>query len=337
MSPVDFRPEGLRLSGTSLWFDAKRRKSLSFISHAHSDHIARHHKVIATAPTLALVHYRLGVALDSTCLDYRQPCEVDGVQVELLPAGHILGSAQMLVVRRDGLRVVYTGDVNLAPSLTAEPVEIRRCDVLILESTFGHPRFHFEPKQQTLAAIEQWIHVQVERKRAPILLAYSVGKSQEIIKFLGNRGFRMRAHASICDVLDIYSRFGVDFEGVSRFTGHLADGEVGIFPPQAVRTGELRSIWPRSLAILTGWAKDPAIARRYRADTAFALSDHADFDCLVQFAKETGATEVITHHGFARELAAGLREHGITARAIGQRLQLDLFGPPQVATRRRAA
>jgi putative mRNA 3-end processing factor len=176
----------------------------------------------------------------------------------------------------------------------------------------------------------------IPRGGPPILLAYAIGKSQEIIKFLGNRGFRIRAHKSICEVLEIYSQFGVEFQNVSAFTGSFAKGEVGVFPPQSLRRGELRHVSPRSSAILTGWALDPAVIGR-RADVAFALSDHADFAALLRCAKESSASEVITHHGFARELAQELRKHGIAARAIGQGLQLDFFGPPKVTGRRRAA
>src|SRR6218665_3945893 len=98
------------------------------------------------------------------------------------------------------------------------------------------------------------------------------------------------------------------------------------FPPHAARGGALSSFWPRATAVLTGWAMDgPGAARRYGADVAFPVSDHADCASLVRYAKATGARDIITHHGFAEELAQVMRAEGLDARALGQPKQLALL------------
>lgn len=325
MCAVELRQGGLHLTGTALWLDARRKSELSFVSHAHSDHIARHERIIATSPTLRFMSHRLGRLPAALPVPYNRPFVLGPLDVELLPAGHILGSAQIRVTRSDGRRIVYTGDLNMAPSLTAEATQVALCDTLIIESTFGHPRYLFPPKHQVLAELESWVRKKLEGGIAPILFAYSLGKSQEVIRFLAGHGFDICAHPSVYEISQLYAEFGVPLERLRRFNGVLKEGEVAVFPPHLARSVLVRRIWPRASAVLTGWAMDGNGARRYGADVAFPLSDHADFPALLKYAQDTGANEVITHHGFADELAKALRKAGIEARALGKPLQLRLF------------
>ncbi len=325
MCAVELRRGGLHLTGTALSLDATRKCELSFISHAHSDHIARHERVIATSATLRFMTHRLGKLPAALPVPYNRPFSLGPLEVELLPAGHILGSAQIRVTRADGRRVVYTGDLNLEASLTAEPAQVARCDTLIVEATFGHPRYVFPPKESVLNALDAWVRQTLEGGATPILLGYSLGKAQEVIKFLRERGFSLCAHSSICEIAEMYREFGVPLEGIRRFNGAIKEGEVLVFPPQLARSATLWKVRPRAFAFLTGWALDPARARWHGADAAFPLSDHADFAGLMSYAKATGAREVITHHGFADDLAKALRQEGIVARAIGKPLQLQLL------------
>src|SRR5437660_152435 len=124
---VELRRNSLHLTGTPLALDATRKAPLCFVSHAHTDHIGRHERTIATAATLRFMAHRLGKVGSPLAVPYRRPFELGPLVLELLPAGHILGSAQLRVIRADGTRVVYTGDLNVAPSLTAEPLEVAEC------------------------------------------------------------------------------------------------------------------------------------------------------------------------------------------------------------------
>ncbi len=322
MCAVELRRGSLHLTGTPLWLDAHRKSELSFVSHAHSDHIARHERVIATGPTVQLMTHRLGKLPAALPVPYNRPFELGKMNVELLPAGHILGSAQIRVTRDDGHRVVYTGDLNLEGSLTAEPAQVAECDTLVMESTFGDPRFVFPPRVQVLAQIETWVRRNLEAGVPPILLGYPLGKSQEVIKYLGDKGFSLCAHPATYELCQLYGTLGVPLK-VRCFEGTLKAGEVGVFPPFR-RSAALGRIWPRATAVLTGWALDPGAARRYGADVAFPLSDHADYPSLMAYAKATGAEEVITHHGFAEQLATALRAEGIFARPVGRAMQMSL-------------
>lgn len=330
---VELRRGGLHLTGTALWFDASRKSELSFVSHAHSDHIARHERVIATAPTLRLMEHRLGKVKNALPVPYRRPFQLGPLWIELFPAGHVLGSAQIRVIREDGVRVVYTGDLNLAPSSTAEATEVAECDVLVTESTFGHPRYRFPPKEEVLADVERWIAQVRAGGEVPILLGYSLGKSQEVIRHLSDRGIAVCAHRSIHEICRLYEELGTPVGNVRRFEGELRADEVGFFPPNAVRGRALAHVGRIRTAVLTGWAVDPGAARRYGADEAFPISDHADYPSLMAYAKTTGAQEVICVHGFAEELAHALRAEGIDARKVGEIQQLELFSAPKRRTR----
>jgi len=323
---VELRRNGLHLSGTPLSLDAKRKSPLSFVSHGHSDHIARHERTIATSATLRFMEHRLGTVHAPLPVPFGRPFELGALTLELLPAGHILGSAQIRVIRDDGRRIVYTGDLNVVPSLTAEPVQVAECDTLVIESTFGHPRYVFPPREEVLGQVESWVRRHQERGAVPVLLAYALGKSQEAMKYLSDRGFRLVAHASIYEVTKLYAELGVSIEPLRLFDGRVEPGEVLFFPPHQARGGALAPFWPRATAVLTGWAVDGAGAcRRYGADVAFPLSDHADCPSLVRYVKATGARDVITLHGFAEELAQVLRAEGVDARALGPPKQLALF------------
>lgn len=321
---VELRRAGLHLSGTSLWFDARRKSELSFVSHAHSDHIARHERVIATAATLRFLQHRLGTVKGALAAPYNRPFELGALVLELLPAGHMLGSAQLRVVLPDGTRVVYTGDLNVAPSLTAEPAQVAECDILILESTFGHPRYSFPPRERTFDRVAEWCRAKLGAGITPVLFAYAMGKSQEVIKALSRRGLKMCAHGSIHEICALYSELGMPLS-VRRFDGTLEQGEVLMVPPHLARSTSVTRL-RRATAVLTGWAVDgPVTRKRHGADEAFPISDHADHAALIRYAKATGATEVITHHGFAEELAEALRGEGLIARAAHRPLQLGLF------------
>ena len=320
--PVEWHRHGIRLIGSTLFFDAVRKTELSFVSHAHRDHIARHACVVATKETLALVNHRLGPIDRPLPAPYFRPFELGPLNLELLPAGHVLGSAQLRVITADGTRVVFTGDLNTERSLTAEPCAVAECDTLVIESTFGHPRFKFPPRARVLDDIERWIRARQAEGRRPVLFAYALGKAQEIVGELSTRGFRVVAHPDVFAVSQLYESFGVA-QGARKFEGEMAVEEVGVFPPFA-KSYSHRHLENCATAVLTGWAMDAAAVQRYRTDAAFPLSDHADAEALVRYAKATGAQRVVTHHGFADELAAELNRAGIQAQPVDKRVQLSL-------------
>ncbi len=178
--------KGIRVVGTDLWLDSQKARPLGFISHAHGDHTARHKQVISTPATWALCRKRLGDRRDVMTMDYGTAHEVGDQKIELFSAGHILGSAQIMI--ENGRRIVYTGDFRLRQSRTAEPAEIRKCDTLIMECTFGKPRYSFPDRTVLEDQVVEFIESAFEDRKIPVLFAYGMGKSQEAFKFLRVRG-----------------------------------------------------------------------------------------------------------------------------------------------------
>src|SRR5258708_2685592 len=138
--------EGVCLPQIGWWLDARRSPLPSFVSHAHSDHIASHREILATRATAGLMRLRLPGKRQETILEYHQPWTAEfGCEVRLHPAGHILGSAMLQATTEHGT-LLYTGDFKLRPSPAAEPCVAPRADVLIMETTFGLPRYVFPPQ-----------------------------------------------------------------------------------------------------------------------------------------------------------------------------------------------
>lgn len=319
----------LKVAGSALFLDARRKSPCAFISHAHGDHLARHERTIATTATLALARHRLGDRAkkgEALPASYRAPFGLGDLELELFPAGHVLGSAQIRV-RRNGVALGYSGDLCTEETLTAEAAEVMPCDVLVLESTFGKPRYVFPPKREVLAAVKRFVDDALTDGATPVLLGYALGKAQEILKFLHREGYRCAVHPQIHAVNRVYESLGVDLGSPRALEDGgppPAPGEVVVCPPHLARSAPMRAIRRRRSAALSGWALDGRHWFR-GADAAFPLSDHADFPSLVRYAKATGAGRVFTVHGYADELAAALREEGIRAEPLAEKAQLELL------------
>ncbi|HET9598637.1 MAG TPA: MBL fold metallo-hydrolase [Anaeromyxobacteraceae bacterium] len=324
--PIELAGGQLKVAESGLFLDAHRRSACAFVSHAHGDHIARHDRTIATRSTVALMRHRLGPKAKGEALpvEYRRPFGLGDLTLELFPAGHVLGSAQLRVTR-NGVALGYSGDLCLEPTLTAERAEVVECDVLVLESTFGLPRYVFPPKEEVLAAIRRFVDDALSDGATPVLLGYALGKAQEVLKFLGEAGYRCRVPAVVAAVNRVYEAQGVPLPNVSVLPPEGAGpGEVVIAPPHLARSAAVLRIRRRRTAMLTGWAIDGR--RGFRgADAAFPLSDHADFPALLRYARASGAARVLTVHGHARELAGALRRQGIRAEPLVEREQLELL------------
>jgi putative mRNA 3-end processing factor len=326
--PIELHRGELRITDSGLHLDARRRVACAFVSHAHGDHIGRHDRTIATAATLALMRHRLGEPRrrksEALPVGYRTPFGLGELTLELFPAGHVLGSAQLRVTR-DGMSVGYTGDLCTEPTHAAERADVMGCDVLVMESTFGDPRYVFPPKEETLAAVRGFVDGALADGVTPVLLGYALGKAQEILKYLSDAGYACRAHPVVHAVNRVYEAQGVSLPNVRSLGPEgPAPNEVVVAPPHLARSPAMRGIRKRRTAILTGWAIDGA--RWFRGvDAAFPLSDHADFPSLVRYAKASGAARVFTVHGNADALASALRKEGIRAEPLREHMQLELL------------
>jgi len=313
---VEYR-EGLYLPDLDLWFDAEGERDSCVISHAHSDHIAEHRRIIATPETARLFRHRRGES-EVEALRYGERRDFGRYALTMYPAGHCLGSAQILV-EADGERLVYTGDVKLRPNVAAEQAVVVPCDTLVMESTFGDPVYRFPPDVATYDRLYAACDRALSDARVPVVLAYALGKSQEALELLLRRGYRVTLHGSVWNVSEIYRECGVEFSGeYERYDRERLKGRVLLAPPGCRKQPMIHNIERRYLIMLTGWAMSQRAQYMYRGvDLVLPLSDHADFDDLVRLARESGAQRIITMHG-AKKFAAHLRELGFNAEHLAQ-------------------
>jgi len=191
---IRFHHGGVHLPGLSLWLDPHEPQygpDRVFVSHAHSDHIGLHREVILSEVTARLMQARLSGQRLEQILAFREPKTfvTDGLpyKITLLPAGHIFGSA-MAWIEAEGHTLLYTGDFKLRHSLSAEPCEPRPADILIMETTYGRPVYRFPPTAEVLNGVVQFCREALDNDEIPVLLGYSLGKSQELLRGLSNAG-----------------------------------------------------------------------------------------------------------------------------------------------------
>lgn len=320
---------GIHIKGTNLWLDAKRKVDFSFISHAHIDHAVRHKEILATKETARLYEHRFGQA-KFNILEYNHPKKLKGakgggrpqtgarlsppVWVELFSSGHILGGAQILL-EIGGVRIVYTGDFKLRPCLTAKKAEVKKCDILIMESTFGLPHYIFPDRKEIVGRITKFVDEALDSGKVPILLAYSLGKAQEVMKILSNRGYETSVHKAIFKIAQIYEEFGVKFKNYDHYHAEDLEGKVLIAPPFVRHSGMVEKIPKKRIAILTGWATDSGSKGWFEVDEVIPLSDHADFAELMEYARKADPQKIYTVHGFP-EFSNFLRKEGFDAEQL---------------------
>ncbi len=313
----------------------------SVVTHAHADHTARHAAVILTEPTRRLMQARLPGQRTERVLDYGdilrsedlgEPAARGPFSVSLHPSGHILDSA-MARVAYEGDSVLYTGDFKLRPGLSSERCEPVTAQTLVMETTYGRPRYRFPPTHDVLQDIRRFCTESLECRMTPVLLAYSLGKTQEVLAALAGCGLPIRLHPSAAAMTRIYAEFGRSFPDWSPWDPDSIQGHVIITPtlrPLLAEPGRMRE--GLRVASISGWALDSRRPAGPRDDSTqggvhrrFPLSDHADFDDLLEFVTRVQPRRVFTLHGFAADFARFLRRQGLEAQALSEDdRQLDL-------------
>jgi Cft2 family RNA processing exonuclease len=315
---------GLYLPDCGLWMDARRAKPFAVVSHAHSDHTARHQSFLATAATIDCMRVRMGdaVAKRGIALKYGEIYQHGAVRIQLFPAGHVLGSAMVRIEAPNGASLLYTGDFKTRPGLAAEPIQIPQADTLIMESTFGRPEFVFPSGEVLQQQIRDFCVDALAADEVPILLAYSLGKAQEVLKLLQSSDFTLMAHKTIRALNPVYDQYGISMPNTRPLDFLNMTGCVVVMPPavrQQLPAGRHR------LAMISGWGLQPNSQYRYRTDVVLPLSDHADYAELLEFVDAVRPQKVFTMHGSTAELAAALRRRGVDAWSLSGNDQLELF------------
>jgi len=328
---VEARERGIYLPQVDLWMDPQRPQRRAVVTHAHYDHLAGHDEILASPATARLLRVRVPKRTKIREIPFGKPVVLGkGASLTLFPAGHILGSAMVWVKRKVGARetrLLYTGDFKLRGGATAEMCQPKQADVLVMETTFGRPEYLFPPEDKVVGEIVSFCRNALKEGRVPILLGYSLGKSQEILHRIGSAGFPILIHTAGHRMCEVYRELGQSLPPagkLGKISEEKVQGHVLIVPPSVARGREVKALENRKVGVVTGWALDRGVIYRYGCDEAFALSDHADYGELIEMVERVKPKEIRTVHGFSKEFAMDLQEKGYRAWALEGETQMVL-------------
>jgi putative mRNA 3-end processing factor len=319
---IESRPEGIYVRPADAWSDPSQPKARAWVTHGHADHArGGHGAVLATPETLAIMETRYGPQSGQP-IAYDEAIRVGDVDVRFVPAGHVLGSAQIVLEHR-GERVVVSGDYKRRPDPTCPCFVPVPCDIFITEATFGLPVFRHP---DTGSEIDRLLHrLHADDRRCVLVGAYALGKAQRIITELRARGHEQPIyfHGAIERLNQLYESFGVDLGVLLPATGAAKaemTGHIVIAPPAALNDRWSRRLPDPVTAMASGWMRIRQRARQRNVELPLIISDHADWDELTMTIRELEPTEVWITHG--REEAL---KHWCMTRQI-KACELDLVG-----------
>jgi putative mRNA 3-end processing factor len=317
--------EGVHILGTPIWCDALHTREVCFVSHAGVIEAHRHRQIIATADTVALLPRTARKRPQSTLTPpYARPFSLGELRVELYPSGFMRGAASM-VVDVHGERVAYAGAIAPAIRQLDWPGQVRPCDVLIIDATYAHPRFRFAPPAMVLAQVEAFVQEVLAEGGTPVLLVPPVTLAMTLVARLGAR-VPLVASRPIAEAAARLRALAPELPTVRRMDGPLRPGEAVLWPISAREAKALSLLRKPRFALVDASAVDVGAVVRVRADTAFAYSDRAGHDDLVDYAGQCGARAVYAVGGGEQvaEALAPLTKSGVRVEPVGPPAQLAL-------------
>jgi len=319
MPIIEFTDKGLYCPLGGFYIDPWQPVDKAVITHAHSDHArVGSQYYLCHTDTLPLLQLRLGNNNYQT-VPWGEKINMNQVTISLHPAGHIIGSSQVRIEYQGEVWVV-SGDYKTEPDGISGNFEPIPCHTFITESTFGLPIYNWKPQQQIFHDIQNWVRSNEVAGKTSVLIAYSLGKAQRVLKAIEDVTGNIYAHGAIYNVHQVLVQAGWQLPDIKRITPELTKndykGSVIIAPPSADGTPWMRRFAPYSVGICSGWMQVRGHQRRRNADAGFALSDHADWNGLLQTVKATGAQKVYVTHGFQSVFSRYLKELGIEAAEV---------------------
>ena len=312
------RPEGLYCPAGDFYLDPRGKVNKAVITHAHSDHgRPGHQNYLCSSPCLPLLRHRLGAGISAEGLPFGKSISIGDARLSFHPAGHILGSAQVRVEVGGSVWVV-SGDYKPQADQTCEPFELVPCDGFISECTFGLPVYRWKAEEEIHAEINDWWKENAGQGMPSVLFAYSLGKAQRVLAGLDPSIGSIFAHNAIHPFLPLYAESGIQLPNVCRVNGEPRDwSDSIIIAPPAVEDAKWLNLFRGARkAFASGWMAIRGARRRRNLDRGFVLSDHADWDGLVNVIEETGAEEIKMTHGNGDALVRYLRERGKNASVL---------------------
>ena len=315
MPLLEFTEKGIYCSQAGVYLDPWRGVDKALISHGHTDHArwgSRHY--ITHEINVTIIKHRLG-KISVTGKKYGEVFNINGVRFSFHPAGHVPGSSQIRVEHK-GEVWVFTGDYKTQVDGISTPFEPVKCNTFITECTFGIPVFQWEEPNIVHESINHWWVNNKNDQTTSLLMGYSLGKVQRLLKHLDPSIGKIFTHGATEKMTQILRQF-IDFPATELITRETTkkdvEGNLVLAPPAVLGSPWVKKLGKLSTGYASGWMAFRGARRRRAVDRAFVLSDHADWQGLLSAIKATGCENIITTHGYTEIFAQYLKEQGWNA------------------------
>ncbi|MBY0244560.1 MAG: exonuclease [Sphingobacteriaceae bacterium] len=295
---------GLYCSYGDFYLDPKQGVKTAVISHAHADHAVRGNQQVycTEATSLFMLHrYKKNAAEQFFLKKYHEKFTIKDIEISFISAGHMLGSAMVMMVYK-GIKYLYTGDYKTDTDESCAPFEFLKADVLITETTFANPNTKHPNAAQEIKKLN-------ETESNIMLGAYALGKSQRLIDLINKHcpEKRILIHFSILPFVKIYEENGFNlgkYEVYDRkVMKNTAKNLIYIVPPMAFNS------YHRAINVIrvfaTGWTK-----LQEGNGIKLYVSDHADWDSILETIKNVAPSQVWTLHGDGKQLKEYVEKTG---------------------------
>ncbi|MFY0673027.1 MAG: ligase-associated DNA damage response exonuclease [Bacteroidia bacterium] len=320
MPLLKFTKEGIYCEKANVYIDPWRPVGKAFLTHGHADH-ARYgsQEYLCSNLALPVIKHRLG-NINISGIDYGEEILVNGVKFSFHPAGHVIGSAQIRVEHKGEIWVV-SGDYKVENDNLSTPFEPINCQHFVTESTFALPVYQWKPQQEVMNEINDWWLKCKNDNKIALLTAYSLGKAQRIIQNVNHRIGKIFTHGAIESINQVIRAQGIKLIQTELITKETTKaqlkGALVICPPSAVDSPWAKKLKPYSVGVASGWMALRGQRRRRAADRGFVLSDHADWQGLLEAIDATGAQNIYVTHGYSDIFSRYLREEkGLNAKVL---------------------
>tara|TARA_E500000331_G_scaffold346892_1_gene386360 strand:+ start:135 stop:1133 length:999 start_codon:yes stop_codon:yes gene_type:complete len=316
---LELRREGLYCPAGDFYIDPRGNVARAVITHAHSDHgRPGHRSYLCSDSCKSLLKIRIGKDSPVESLAFGKRTKIGDAWVSFHPAGHILGSAQIRVEVRGRVWVV-SGDYKPQADQTCEPFELVQCDGFVSECTFGLPVYRWLPETEIHQQINQWWAENSGENRPSLLFSYSLGKAQRVLAGLNKEIGPIFVHSAVYPFLEYYAQAGIKLPQVTKIErgkDYAFEDSMIIAPPAVEDSTWTRNFRSARKGFASGWMAVRGARRRRNLDRGFILSDHADWNGLIEVIKGTGAEEIQVTHGNGDALTRYLREQGINCSVL---------------------
>jgi len=319
MPLITFTKKGIYCKQGDFYIDPWWPVDYAVTTHGHSDHVRYGNKYyLCHTLTAPIIKKRISEDLNIETLDYGKQIIRNGVAISFFPAGHIIGSAQVRLEYKGEICVI-SGDYKTEYDGISTPFEPIKCHSFVSESTFGLPIYKWQKQAVVFDDIKNWVNNNINQMKTSVLIAYSLGKAQRLIKNLAT-DLPIYVHNSIANLNEVIINSGINLPETIRITPETKkdDMQKGILivPPVMRDSKWIKSLNQSATGICSGWMQVRAHRRWQSADAGFTLSDHADWPGLIEAVVATGAEKVYVTHGFTAAFSRFLNEKGIESAEV---------------------